>query len=193
MKTLDFRAPLGAMLLLALVATPTFAGKAVTSADMTLREGPGDSYRTLLTIAAGSTVDLRECDREQWCRVIHHDVTGWVHVKRIDKPRGGGGGGVGTPGASGGSDTAMTGGDPGGPGGKKGGSRTRPDTGGKSGEETISAIDGASLPGSSGGPDTSGRGRAAAMSDSSSGSGGGSGEPAANEAQLATASPCMRC
>ena len=43
-------------------AGSALAAQAVTSADMTLRQGPGDHYKHLATIVAGSQVDLRECD-----------------------------------------------------------------------------------------------------------------------------------
>ncbi len=191
MRNLHFRAPLGAVLLLALVATPALAGKAVTSAAMTLREGPGDSFAELIHISAGSLVDLHECNERQWCRVDYRDWRGWVHVRGVEEAsrRGGGGAGSSTMadgGSSGGS--SVGGGSSDGGGSKGSGGRTR--GGGSSsggGDSGISAIDGASLPsGGSGGSSTAGD--RLASSDSN-------GAPPMSEAipEGSTTAHCSKC
>jgi hypothetical protein len=175
-----FRAPLGAMFMLVLAAGPASAGSAVSSADMIVREGPGDEFKMLWTVAAGSQVDVRECNPFQWCFVTQRDREGWVHVRRIDEAPGRRGGGAGVADSGGpSSSTAMNEqpGSPGDPGGSKGGKSRKSPT---SGVEGISAIDGASLPGNDSG---GGGGRTSPGSQSTPGGSSGSDGSAA----LATA------
>lgn len=76
-----FAAPFGAASILLLTAGSAFAGAAVVATDMTVREGPGDTFRPILTLVAGMRVDVRECDIHQWCLVEHEGKRGWVHVQ----------------------------------------------------------------------------------------------------------------
>jgi len=186
------------MLLLALAATPALAGKAVTSAAMTLREGPGDSFTELVHIPAGSLVDLHECNARQWCRVDYREFEGWVHVRGVEQAnrRGSGGqGGVNTADGSAGGGTTVGDGSSGGGGTKGGGGRSRGGGGGKTGgggtggEDGISAIDGASLPGGDSGSGGSSGGGGSREAPGSGDSGGnftraGDGEHASSAARL---------
>lgn len=170
MTGLCYRAPLGAILLVALAATPALAGKAVTSAAMSLREGPGESYTELAHISAGSLVDLRECNTRQWCHVFYRQLEGWVHVRGVEQAnhRGGGGGQNAIDIADGNSGGANGDGSSAGGGSTGGGSgRSRPSGGGSSGggggNTGMSSIDAVTLPtggssssGGSGGGDSSG-------------------------------------
>jgi hypothetical protein len=175
----SLRAPLGAALIFVLGAGAAPAATAVSSADMAVREGPGDEYKVLFTVAAGSQVDLRACNAFQWCLVVQHDGQGWVHVKAVEHASGGKSGG-GVTGEGSDTDFAELPGTPGST--KKGGGRKSP----TSGDDGISTPDGASVPGST----TTGRERSS-QSGLSGGSGGGPGASVATTA--ATAPSCMRC
>jgi uncharacterized protein YraI len=82
------RALSGALGIFVLTVGAASATTAISSADMTAHEGPGDEYKTLWVVSAGSRVDIRECNPFQWCFVIQQDKQGWVHVDRVEGPHG---------------------------------------------------------------------------------------------------------
>ena len=75
-----------------LAVTPALAAPGVTTADVKIRSGPGTNYASIEVLAAGSEIDIGECDAGgAWCAVTAKGSRGFVsgrYLKQTDEPDG---------------------------------------------------------------------------------------------------------
>jgi uncharacterized protein YraI len=59
------------------------------SEALNMRAGASDRARVLTSIAAGSAVDVRDCDRAggEWCLVVYNAQRGFVEARLLDTER----------------------------------------------------------------------------------------------------------
>lgn len=82
---LKFRSTaLGAAALIAAFVIPEVANAAITTttANVNLRRGPGTNHRVIVTIPAGSRVDIHSCGA-QWCYLTWGRHTGFSNGRYL--------------------------------------------------------------------------------------------------------------
>lgn len=79
--------------LLLLCPTLVAAQTRYASETLKLRAGASERARVLATIAAGTVVDVRDCDRAggEWCLVVFNAQRGFVEARLLDAERTSGG------------------------------------------------------------------------------------------------------
>ncbi|MGM9532843.1 SH3 domain-containing protein [Intestinibacter sp.] len=66
--------------------TQKFSGKYITTANLTLRKGPGQSYQGILTIPEGTKIEATEITLdENWLKVTYSGQTGWVNSDYLNE------------------------------------------------------------------------------------------------------------
>lgn len=85
----------------ALIAAATFltgvieaqAARAVATATVNVRSGPGVDYRVVGRLHRGDRVNVTRCTQSRrWCHVERrHGRDGWVNSRYLSRPGGGGG------------------------------------------------------------------------------------------------------
>lgn len=71
------------LMALLLGTTTAIAADAVARSAVNVRAGPGTSYARIGQLAAGETVDVRECTASGWCFVERSGPDGWVSANYL--------------------------------------------------------------------------------------------------------------